>query len=74
MRRRAKILIGVAAVVAVLVGARIAAPVVVLRYVNDSLAEMGAYRGHVDSVDLFLWRGDSRALKEYPVKPAELGI
>jgi hypothetical protein len=57
VRRRAKILIGIAAVGAVLVGARIAAPAMVLRYVNRSLADMGAYSGHVDSVDLVLWRG-----------------
>jgi hypothetical protein len=57
VRRRAKVLIGVAAVVVVLIAARIAAPAVVLRYVNNSLADMGDYRGHVDSVNLYLWRG-----------------
>ena len=32
-------------------------PLVVERYVNRQLADMGEYRGSVSEVDLFLWRG-----------------
>jgi hypothetical protein len=44
-------------ILAVAVAARIAAPFVVERYVNRSLAEMGEYRGSVSGVDLSLIRG-----------------
>ena len=36
---------------------RAATPYVVKRYVNRQLANMGDYRGHVDRVNVFLWRG-----------------
>ena len=45
------------AVVVLLVAARIAAPYVVLHYVNDRLAHMDGYTGHVDDVSLAIWRG-----------------
>src|SRR5262245_23390942 len=57
MRRRTKGLVAVAIAVGLLVAARVAAPLLVKRYVNDSLASMGDYRGEVADVDLFLWRG-----------------
>jgi Domain of Unknown Function (DUF748) len=46
-----------AALVAVLLAARAAAPFVVKHYVNRHLANLGEYRGHVAEVSLFLWRG-----------------
>lgn len=50
----------VAALVVLLVAAHIALPYVVRNYLNDKLASMGDYRGHVEDVDLALWRGAYR--------------
>lgn len=38
----------------------LALPHLVLNYLNDKLADMGEYRGHVDDVDLAWWRGAYR--------------
>jgi hypothetical protein len=58
MRRRTRQALLIAGIVAVvLVGARLAAPSVVERYVNRQLADMGDYRGSIGGVDLSLWRG-----------------
>ncbi len=57
MRRRSQVALAVALLAVVLIGARVAAPVVVERYVNRQMAHMGDYRGAVTEVDLFLWRG-----------------
>jgi hypothetical protein len=46
--------------VVLLVAVHIALPYVVRNYLNDKLASMGDYRGHVDDVDLALWRGAYR--------------
>ena len=45
-----------AAVVVLALAARMAAPVLVERYVNRQLADMGEYRGSVADVDLFMAR------------------
>ncbi len=50
-------LVGVAVLVIALVALRMALPGLVRDYLNDRLADMGAYRGHVEDVDLALWRG-----------------
>jgi len=42
---------------ALLIIVHIALPIVVRNYLNDKLADMGSYRGHVEDVDLALWRG-----------------
>lgn len=60
MRRRYKWLIIVAAVVIVLVTIRLALPSIVRDYVNDQLMALEAYDGHVDDIDLALWRGAYR--------------
>lgn len=44
----------------VLVAARLAAPSIVKYYLNQRLAELDGYRGHVSDVDLALWRGAYR--------------
>lgn len=44
-------------VVAVLVAARAALPVVAADYVNERIAAMGDYRGHVQNIDVALIRG-----------------
>jgi hypothetical protein len=49
------VVVGIVAVVAI--AARLAAPVVVERYVNRALADMGEYHGNVTSIDLSLIRG-----------------
>ncbi len=56
-RARRRLLVGLAAVVAALAALRVAAPVLVRHYVNGVLADMGEYQGHVEDVDLDLWRG-----------------
>ncbi|MDW5378740.1 DUF748 domain-containing protein [Halomonas sp. HP20-15] len=40
-----------------LVALRMALPGLVRDYLNEQLADMGAYRGHIEDVDLALWRG-----------------
>jgi hypothetical protein len=57
MRRRSQIALAFALLAVVLVGARLAAPSAVKRYVNGQLADLGEYRGSVSDIDLFLWRG-----------------
>ncbi|HYG50069.1 MAG TPA: DUF748 domain-containing protein [Flavobacteriales bacterium] len=52
--RRRKILIGI---VVLLVGFRIALPYIVLRYVNNKLAGLSEYYGHVEDIDIHLYRG-----------------
>ena len=47
----------VAGLLVVLVALSIALPYLVRNYLNDKLANMGDYRGHVTDVDLALWRG-----------------
>ncbi|MDQ2076020.1 DUF748 domain-containing protein [Marinimicrobium sp. ABcell2] len=60
MKKRTKVIILVG-VVALLVGARLAAPVVIKNHLNDEvLADLGDYRGSVDNVRLALWRGAVR--------------
>lgn len=44
----------------VLLVAHLALPTLVRNYLNDTLAEMGDYRGHVEDVDLAWWRGAYR--------------
>jgi hypothetical protein len=53
--RRTIVVVGILAVVAV--AARLAAPLVVERYVNRALADMGEYHGSVAQIDLSLIRG-----------------
>lgn len=43
--------------VIVLVGVRLALPSWVKNYLNDQLAAMGEYQGHIADVDIALWRG-----------------
>jgi hypothetical protein len=57
MRRTRKILIGLSVFALLIVGARIAAPHFVLKYVNQTLDGLDGYAGHVDGVDLHIWRG-----------------
>jgi hypothetical protein len=53
--RRTLVILGIVAVI--VIGARLAAPFVVERYVNRQLADMGEYRGSVEHIDLSLIRG-----------------
>ncbi len=43
--------------VVLIVGARLAAPSLVERFVNQKLSSLEGYTGHIDDVDLNLWRG-----------------
>jgi hypothetical protein len=57
MRRRDKWLIAVVVVIVVLVAVRAAMPTVIRDYVNDQLQALEQYDGHVEDIDLALWRG-----------------
>ena len=57
MTRKRKLVIGLAALVLVLVAARIALPYVVKDFANRRLAALEAYDGHVGDIDIHLWRG-----------------
>jgi hypothetical protein len=60
MRRRNKILLTLAILAVLLVAARVALPYVVKDFVNRGLMALESYDGHVQDVDLALWRGAYR--------------
>lgn len=60
MRRTIRYPLILIALVAVLIAARLALPHVVLDYVNDRLVALKGYDGHVDDIDIALWRGAYR--------------
>jgi hypothetical protein len=51
---RRKIIVGI---VVVLIGFRIALPYIVLHYLNKKLAALSEYYGHIEDVDIHLYRG-----------------
>ncbi len=55
--KRKKITIIVASVIALIIIARLILPYVVLRLVNDRLAKIKGYYGHVEDIDIALLRG-----------------
>jgi len=57
MTRRRKIVIALLAFALFLVAVRVALPFVVEGYINDKLAALDAYDGHVGDIDIHLWRG-----------------
>ncbi|WP_421684656.1 DUF748 domain-containing protein [Stutzerimonas urumqiensis] len=58
MRKSARITLVVLLIIAVLlVALRIALPGLVRDFLNEKMADMGSYSGHVDDVDIMLWRG-----------------
>jgi hypothetical protein len=57
MRRRDKWLIAAVVVIVLLVVLRVAMPTVIRDYVNEQLQALEDYDGHVEDVDLALWRG-----------------
>jgi hypothetical protein len=50
-------LVAIVTLVVLLIIVQIALPYLVRNYLNDKLRDMGAYSGHVDDVDIALWRG-----------------
>lgn len=50
-------LVGLASLAVLLVALHLALPYLVRDYLNDKLADMGEYRGHITDVDLAWWRG-----------------
>jgi uncharacterized protein YhdP len=56
-RRKKRLLIILASVLVVLIAFRIALPYILLRYVNKQLASIEGYKGHVDDIDVSLYRG-----------------
>lgn len=58
MRRGSKIaLISLGSVIVLLIAARLVAPIFVLRFVNNTLAGLDGFTGHVADIELGLWRG-----------------
>jgi hypothetical protein len=57
MSHRRKIVIALLAVVLLLVSVRVALPYLVEDLVNDRLAALDGYDGHVSDIDIHLWRG-----------------
>jgi hypothetical protein len=57
MTGRRKTVIVLLAVVLLLVAARLSMPYFVKDYVNDKLATLDSYEGHVGDIDIHLWRG-----------------
>ncbi|CAN5249387.1 DUF748 domain-containing protein [soil metagenome] len=49
--------ISMAVIVVIIIGIRIALPYVLLKVVNDKLANLEGYTGHVEDIDLNLYRG-----------------
>lgn len=47
----------VALLLVIIVATRIALPHLVRDYLNDELADLNDYSGHIDNVDIHLWRG-----------------
>ncbi len=56
-KRRGRVWKIVLITLAVLIAIRIALPYIVLHYANKTLAEMDGYYGHVEDVDLHIYRG-----------------
>lgn len=52
--------------VALLVGLRVALPTIVKYYVNKTLDQIDGYHGHVNDVDIHLWRG-AYSIKEVTI-------
>ena len=57
MTRKRKLVIALAAVLLLFIGGRIALPYVVEDQVNRHLVALDSYDGHVDDIDIHLWRG-----------------
>jgi len=57
MTGKRKTVIVLLAVVVLLVAARLSMPYFVKDYVNDKLASLDSYEGHVGDIDIHLWRG-----------------
>jgi Domain of Unknown Function (DUF748) len=55
IHRRSLWILGI--VVLVLVVARLVLPYAVLHYLNNRMARMGGYSGHIADIDIHLWRG-----------------
>lgn len=61
MKRRYSLPLWIAlGLLALVLLAHVALPYVVRDYLNGKLADMGDYRGHIDDIDLALWRGGYR--------------
>lgn len=67
MKRTHKSLLALLIVLGALLIARALLPFWVAHYLNDKLAHMGDYRGHLQSVDLALWRGAYR-IKQFEIR------
>ena len=61
MRRRSRLTLIVISLLALcLLLAHLLLPLVIRDYLNNRFADMGDYRGHIEDVDLALWRGAYR--------------
>ncbi|HYG04557.1 MAG TPA: DUF748 domain-containing protein [Chryseosolibacter sp.] len=57
MSKKKKAITAVLIIIVVLGAFRIALPYIVLRYANNTLAELDGYRGHIEDIDIALIRG-----------------
>jgi hypothetical protein len=57
MKRRYRIPAWLMIIAVVLIGLRLALPTIAKQQINARIARMGDYRGHVQDVDIALWRG-----------------
>lgn len=62
--------ISMAIIAVILIGIRIAMPFVILKVVNKQLADLDGYTGHVDDIDLNLYRG-AYVIKDLTIKMVE---
>lgn len=60
MNLRHRPLLWLSLIVLMVVAIQLALPVVLLHYLNRQMAEMGDYRGHVETLTLAWWRGATR--------------
>jgi len=56
-RRTRYVAITLVLIIAAAIGLRLALPSLVKNYLNETLADMGDYQGHIADVDIALWRG-----------------
>ncbi|MEI9806977.1 MAG: hypothetical protein WDO16_03330 [Bacteroidota bacterium] len=56
-KRKRIILIIAGSLLVILIAFRIALPYILLKYVNTQLAAIGGYKGHVEDIDVSLYRG-----------------
>lgn len=68
--KKRKLLWAVLAIIVLLIAARVALPVALQRYVNQTLNSAEGYDGHVGDIDLAIWRG-AYVIHDVEIKKAQ---